>query len=151
MVIGRLLTPMSDSTRTPAEVGRLWFERMWDRRELNLIRELLAEDAVGHLEGGEEVLGPDAFARFQEEFLEAIPDIRLKIIKLLSDDSEVCIHWSAAGSHSGSGFGCNATGCRLEFQGVTWLRVRDGMIVEGWDFWNMDRLLRTMSAGEVAV
>ena len=58
---------MSDSTRTPEEVGRLWFERMWDRRELDLIRELLAENAVGHLEGGEEVVGPEAFARFQEE------------------------------------------------------------------------------------
>ncbi len=147
----RFLSPMSDPSRTPAEVGRLWFERMWDRRELNLIRELLAENAVGHLEGGAEVVGPDAFARFQEEFLEAIPDIRLKVNNLLADESEVCIHWSATGTHVGSGFGCNATGCTLDFQGVTWLRVKDGMIVEGWDFWNMDRLMRQMSGGTTAV
>ena len=140
---------MSDSTRTPEEVGKLWFERMWDRRELDLIRELLAENAVGHLEGGEEVVGPEAFARFQEEFLEAIPDIRLQVNKLLADNTDVCIHWSASGTHSGSGFGCNATGCELNFQGVTWLRVKAGKIVEGWDFWNMDRLMRKMS-GESA-
>lgn len=140
---------MSISPRTPAEVGRLWFERVWDQREFHLIRELLGEEAVGHLEGGEEVVGPDAFVRFQEEFLEAIPDIRLTVNKLLSDQNDVCIHWSASGTHSGGGFGCNATGCELLFQGVTWLRVQDGLIVEGWDFWNMDRLMRKMS-GEAA-
>ena len=142
---------MSDPSRTPAEVGRLWFERMWDRRDLHLIRELLGKDAVGHLEGGAEVVGPDAFAKFQEEFLEAIPDLRLKVNKLLSDETDVCIHWSAVGTHSGTGFGCNATGCTVDFQGVTWLRVKDGVIIEGWDFWNLDRLVRKMSGDAVGV
>src|SRR5690606_1746302 len=109
-----------------------------------------AKEAVGHLEGGAEVVGPEEFARFQEEFLEAIPDIRLEVRKLLSDGTDVCIHWHASGTHSGAGFGCNATERRLEFQGVTWLRVKEGMIVEGWDFWNMDRLMRMMS-GDLAV
>jgi steroid delta-isomerase-like uncharacterized protein len=142
---------MNDSARTPEEVGRLWFERMWDRRELSLIDELLGKNAIGHLEGGEEVVGPEAFAQFQEEFLEAIPDIRLKVNKLLADNSDVCIHWSATGTHRGSGFGCNATGCPVDFQGVTWLRVKDGVIIEGWDFWNMDRLMRKMSGEAVGV
>lgn len=142
---------MSDSILTAEEVGRLWFERMWDRREVHLIRELLAEDAVGHLEGGEKVVGHDAFENFQEEFVEAIPDIRLKINKLLANGTDVCIHWNATGTHSGTGFGCNATGCELTFQGVTWLRVKDGKITEGWDFWNMDRLMRKMSGDPVGV
>ena len=142
---------MSASSLTPEEVGRLWFERMWDRREVNLIRELLADNAVGHLEGGEEVVGHDAFEKFQQEFVAAIPDIRLSINKLLSDGSDVCIHWDAKGTHDGPAFGCNATGCKLEFQGVTWLRVKDGKITEGWDFWNMDRVMRKMSGEAVGV
>lgn len=142
---------MSDSTLTPEQVGRLWFEHMWDRREAHLISELLTEDAVGHLEGGEKVVGHDAFEKFRQEFIEAIPDIRLTIDKLIADQSDVCIHWNAVGTHSGSGFGCNASGCELKFQGATWLRVKDGKITEGWDFWNMDRLMRKMSGDAVGV
>ncbi len=34
----------------------------------------------------------------------------------------------------------------LAFNGVTWLRVKDGQITEGWDFWNLGGLMQTMSA-----
>ncbi len=138
------------NTRTPAEVGRLWFENVWDRRELHLIHELLAVDAVGHLEGGQDIVGPDAFVAFQKEFFQAIPDIRLQVVNLLADHDDVCIHWQAHGTHQGSGFGLEATGSPVAFRGVTWFRVQDGQIAEGWDFWNMDGLVKVM-AGETVL
>lgn len=136
---------MDTTTLSPQEVGRLWFEKMWDGRETGLIRDLLAPDAIGHLEGGQEIVGPHAFEEFQAAFIQAIPDIRLRISNLISEGDDVCIHWHAEGTHTGDGFGYPPTGAPLSFQGVTWMRVQQGQIVEGWDFWNMSHLMQTMS------
>ena len=137
------------NARTPAEVGRLWFENVWDKREFHLVPELLAADGIGHLEGGQDIVGPAAFEAYQAEFLQAIPDIRLTVVNLLADGDDVCIHWQARGTHQGPGFGLKATGSPLAFHGVTWLRVKNGQIAEGWDFWNLDALVKVMSGGTV--
>ena len=133
-------------TLPPAEVARRWFEVMWNERKPGLIPELMATDAVGHAEGGQDFIGPEGFSVFQQEFLRAIPDIHIEVVRILSDAEEACVHWRACGNHQGAAFGLEPTGSALSFQGVTWVRVKDGKIIEGWDFWNLGGLMQTMSA-----
>ena len=135
------------NARTPKEVGHLWFENVWDKRESHLISELMAPDGVGHLEGGQDIIGPGDFVKYQQSFLEAMPDIRLKVINSLADGDDVCINWQATGIHSGPAFGLDPSGAAVEFSGVTWLRVKNGQIVEGWDFWNRGGLIQTLAGG----
>lgn len=131
---------------TAKEIGRLWFENVWNERNHALARELMAADAIGHLEGGQDIVGPDAFLEFQAAFLAAIPDLRIEVIDSLADDDDVCVHWTAAGIHSGPGLGLVPSGSPVSFRGVTWFRTRGGRIVDGRDFWNMDGLMQTMRA-----
>jgi steroid delta-isomerase-like uncharacterized protein len=131
--------------RTPAEVGRLWFEEMWNRRDPAMVRELMAPDAEGIFEGGRTMKGPDDFLAMQQEFLAAIPGLRLEVVKLLADGDQVCVHWRASGRHDGVAFHLAATGRELTFQGVTWLTVREGRIVAGEDFWNMSGLMQNLA------
>ena len=121
----------------PAEVARRWFEVMWNGRKSELIAELMVPGAIGHLEGG--------LAGFRDEFLAAVPDLHLVVVKILSDGEEACVHWEATGSHQGAGMGLAPTNRALAFNGVTWLRVKEGRITEGWDFWNLGGLMQTMS------
>ena len=130
----------------PSEVARRWFEVMWNGRKSELIAELMAPGAIGHLEGGQKTVGPEGFAAFREEFLAAVPDLHLVVVKILSDSEEVCVHWEATGTHQGTGMGMAPSHRELAFNGVTWLRVKDGRITEGWDFWNLGGLMQTMSA-----
>lgn len=130
----------------PSEIARRWFEVMWNERRSALIHEMMSPDAIGHLEGGQDIIGPDAFAAFQQEFLTAVPDLKLTVAKILADGEDACVHWEASGTHQGEGLGFRPTGIALHFRGVTWLRVKEGKITEGWDFWNLGGLMRTMSA-----
>ena len=139
-----------NSTRTPREVGEAWFDLIWNQRNVALIPELMAEDAVGHLEGGLKVVGPAGFESFMQDFLKAVPDLKLEVRNMLSDGDDVCIHWRASGNHTGHGMGLNPSDSKVEFQGVTWFRVKDGKLVEGWDFWNRDGLIQTMSGAVAA-
>lgn len=133
-------TPLS-----PREVALAWFGPMWNNRDLSLLKELMAPGAVGHLEGGRKSIGPEGFAEFQAEFVAAVPDIKLEVVNCLADGDDACVHWRATGIHNGDGMGMVPSQESLDFQGVTWLRVQNGQIVEGWDFWNFDSLLKKMS------
>ena len=130
----------------PSEVARRWFEDMWNGRKSELNHELMAPGAIGHLEGGQKTVGPEGFIAFREEFLAAVPDLHLVVVKLLSDSEEVCVHWEATGTHQGTGMGMAPSHRELAFNGVTWLRVKNGQITEGWDFWNLGGLMQTMHA-----
>lgn len=134
-----------NKTRTPKQVGEAWFGPMWNNRDVAMMRELMAPGAIGHLEGGREAVGPEGFAQFQEEFIRAVPDLKLEVLNSLADGDDVCVHWHATGTHCGTGMGMVPTDAKLDFQGVTWLRVQDGQIVEGWDFWNLGALMQSMS------
>lgn len=127
------------------DIGIQWFERVWNQRDAAAAEELMAPDAVAHLEGNHTIIGPKAFLDFQRGFLNAIPDIHLTVIDTVADATNVCIHWKATGGHTGRGLGFQPTNSALSFQGVTWINVKDGRITGGRDFWNMAALMQTMS------
>lgn len=110
-----------------------------------MARELMAPDSVGYLEGGQEIVGPEAFIAFQASFLEAMPDLHIEIVDSVADRENACIHWVASGTHTGAGLGITPVGLAVSFRGVTWLHTKDGKITGGRDFWNMDALMRTLA------
>ena len=148
-----MILPMDESiaARTPGEVGREWFEKVWGERNRSAIFGLLAADGVGHLEGGMETVGPEAFAQFHDQLTSAFPDSRLKIHRIVEQDNQVCVHWEFMGTHSGEGFGLAATGEEISFCGMTWFIVRGGMIVEGWDGWNHGGLMARLGAPDEVI
>lgn len=141
MLARRLMKPTSSAR----EIGIQWFERVWNQRDSAAAEELMAPDAVGHLEGGHTIVGPKAFLKFQRGFLDAVPDMHLTVIDTVADKTNVCVYWQASGSHTGRGLGFQPTHAALGFQGVTWFKVQAGRIVDGRDFWNMAALMQKMS------
>lgn len=137
-------------THSPTEIGRLWFEKIWNQRDRELIHELMAPDAIGYLEGGQTIVGPEAFLEFQGSFLAIIPDLQIEILHMIGDPGAVCIHWQAVGCHTGEGMGCLPTGNTVSFQGVTWLTIEGGKVTGGRDFWNIGGLMQTLAAGTPA-
>lgn len=138
---------LMNSHRTPAEVGQLWFSEIWNQRNAPKAFELMTEDATGYLEGGQTITGPAAFLEFQNQFLSAVPDLKIDVVESVSDDSNVCVHWVASGNHTGDGMGFVPSGQPISFRGVTWFKVRDGKAVEGRDFWNINALMAILAGG----
>jgi steroid delta-isomerase-like uncharacterized protein len=133
-------------TASPKVVATRWFEEVWNLRAKDLVPELMHEDAVGHLEGGQEAIGPTGFYEFHDAILGAFPDLKVKILRATGDDDDAGILWEATAVHSGDGLGLPATGRPVAFRGASYFRVTSGKIVEGWDSWNQAGLFAQLAA-----
>jgi steroid delta-isomerase-like uncharacterized protein len=129
-----------------AALARRWFVEVWNQRREATVNELLAPDAAGHLEGGLEVRGAAEFHPVRAALLGAFPDFEVQIDQIISDGDDVVVRWSAKGTHLGESLGIPASNRPAGFRGMTWLKFRDGKIVEGWDAWNQGRLIQDLQA-----
>src|SRR5689334_9053107 len=132
----------SESVRN---IALRWFSEVWNERKTETIYELLESESVGHQEGDIEIVGPKPFAEFQQTFLKLLPDMEAEILDTVAEAGKVCVHWRFTGTHTGSGLGLEPTGKKVNVRGMTWFRIQNGRIVEGWDSWNQQALIHTLS------
>ncbi|HEY0139838.1 MAG TPA: ester cyclase [Thermoanaerobaculia bacterium] len=129
----------------PKSIARRWFEEVWNQRRDESIDELMTPDSQGHVEGGD-MRGPEEFKKMRAMFLAALPDVRMVIEDVVGEEDRVAVRWRAVGTHTGDGFGFPATRQSVDVRGTTWLVIRDGKVVEGWDTWNLGALLATLQS-----
>jgi steroid delta-isomerase-like uncharacterized protein len=122
------------------DIARRWFEEVWNGRRDATVRELLAKDAVAHMEGGDFV-GPERFLETRAALLAAFPDVKVTVEDVVADGDRAVVRWSAAAHHRGELLGIPASGRPVAFRGMTWMLFENGKIVEGWDAWNLGGLL----------
>ncbi|MBS7813084.1 ester cyclase [Roseococcus pinisoli] len=121
---------------------RLWFEEVWNRKDVSLIETYFAPDGVTYALdlSGADARGPAAFQAFFEEFLASFPDIHFTVHDVVEDGDRAAGRWSARLTHSGDGFGFTASGETVTVTGMSMVRVENGMMVESWNEWDRLRL-----------
>lgn len=134
-------------TRTPKDISLSWFEDVWNRRSFDLASELFPDSGVAHIEGGGQLKGSEDFLAYQREFLDAFPDMKVNVLGAIEDGNDVCVRWEVTATHTGSALGYAPTGKTVKFSGMTWHRIIDGKIVEGWDAWNQAALFESLAPG----
>src|SRR6478735_830646 len=125
---------------SPATVARRWFEEIWNERRIELVYELMAPDAIGHV-APEDFRGPEGFRRMHETLCGAFPDQRVNILAIAAEGENDFVHWQIIGTHHGPLLDIPLSGKAFEITGMTRLLVRHGKVVEGWDCWDSSKLL----------
>ena len=122
-------------TATPGSVVRTWFEEVWDQGKEAAIDRLFARDglAYGLNPDGSAIVGPDAFKPFYKKFRGAFPDIRVTVVRTVTEGEFVTAHCHVTGTHHGDHLGLKPSGRSIDFWGMCLARVRDGQIVESWN------------------
>lgn len=100
---------------------------------------------AGNIEGTvEELFAPRAARRVKRlfaEFRSAFPDWREEIVDLVAEGDKMAGRFRCSGTHRGEFLGEAPTGKRMDVEGVFFLRVEDGRIV---DFWALEDSLNRM-------
>ena len=132
------------------QLAQRWMQEVWNERREATVDELLPAHAVGHAADASRIRGPAEFRAYRDAFLGAFPDLRMDVLATVAEGDDVVVRWRVRGAHHGDGLGFPATGKPVDFGGMTWLRFQGGRLVEGWDAWNQDGLIRHLQGGAPA-
>jgi steroid delta-isomerase-like uncharacterized protein len=124
---------------------RRWFEEVWTQGREEAIDSLLAEDCIAHGLGepGVAVRGPAGFKPFWRALREAF-EVRIAVEETISDGERAACRWHGVFLHRAPFLGIAPSGKRVEAGGMSFVRIRDGRIVEGWNNWDLFGLLQQL-------
>jgi steroid delta-isomerase-like uncharacterized protein len=129
-------------------IVRRWFEEVWNQRRFETIDELLAHDAVAHDLGGPGATtrGREAFRAAAEILHGAFGEIRFNVEDVFGVEDRVAIRLVVRLRHTGPLGELVATGNEVSVPVMCMIRMRDGKLAEGWNFWDVATALRAANA-----
>ena len=126
-----------------------WFDEVWNQRREDAIDELFAADAVANGltdTEGRAVRGCEGFKALHRAFLSAYPDLHITVEDTVSEGDKIAARLTVRATHAGDGLGVAATGARVEFTGLTIVRLKDGKIVEAWNEFDFMKMYSQLGA-----
>ena len=126
---------------------RRWFEELWDRRNLDAIDEIVADNFVFH--NAPPGIPPDreGVRQLVTMMQAAFPDVRITVEDQIGEGDKVVTRWTFAGTHKGELMGIAPTGKQIAISVITINRIAGGKAAEGWE--EVDRLGMMQQLGVV--
>lgn len=120
-----------------------WFEEVWNKGRVSAIDEMLTSQTMIH--GlGPSALDVGAFKQFHAAYRSAFPDVKIQVEDVITEGEKVAVRWSGTGTHSGDGLGFAATGQPVRFSGMTFARIDNRKMVEGWNVFDQLGMLQQL-------
>jgi steroid delta-isomerase-like uncharacterized protein len=148
------------ATDNIALVRRL-IEEVWNKGNLDVLGELVADKYVGVEPIIGEVRGMEPFRKHVQSFRSAFPDLRITIEDIGLSGDRIFVRWTARGTHRGAFLGIPPTNNRAEVKGIAVDRVSGGKLVEHQQSYDtlaffqalgvvppLDRLVKTQPSAE---
>jgi len=113
-----------------------YYNEIMNQQKLATIDELMTPDFLFTIPTHPEPFhGPDGFKNLVTMLSGAFPDVHLSIEHLLAEGDTVVGHWTGTGTHTGGALHTTmgdipATGKSFRIDGMSWLRFKDGKIIE---------------------
>jgi predicted ester cyclase len=129
---------MSKEEENKAIVSR-WFTDFWGKTcNVDIVDELAAPDMLLQYSLHEPRRGHEDIKAFMSGFREAFPDLNFwGTADLIAEGDYVVGRWEGGGTHTGPAFNDfligmlpAATGRKMHFTGITFLRIENGKILE---------------------
>jgi hydroxyacylglutathione hydrolase len=116
---------------TTAAVAEAYFDAL-TRRDVEAAVDLWEPGGRENVRGQVDARAPEGVRDFLSALFGAFPDMRFEVLETTVQDDRAAVRWRARGTFAGEPLltGVEATGDRVELEGVDVLVVRDGRIVE---------------------
>jgi predicted ester cyclase len=126
-------TAMTESER---DLGKRWFEQVWNQGQREAIAEMMAPDAVVH-DGERVTVGLSAFYSFFDRMMTTFSEMRVSVEDTIAEGDKLCVRWECTCRHTGHGLGVAPTGGTVHITGISIMRLAGKMFVEAWQNWDM--------------
>ena len=125
-----------NSVEAKKAIAHRYYQEILNEARLDVIDELMSPDFMFTIPTHPDpYYGPDGFKDLVTMLHGAFPDVHLKVTHLLVDGDTVVGHWLGSGTHIGGPLhtvkgDIPASGKNFVIDGVSWLKIVDGKIVE---------------------
>lgn len=128
------------------DFARRWFEEVWNQQREAAIGEMFHPEGQsrGLPEPDSVIRGPEEFKAVHRTFIHTFPDLHVHLDDLIAEDNKVAVRWTATMTHLGHELGYAPTGKKLGISGSSFLRCREGKIIESWNTMDFTRLRAQM-------
>ena len=123
-----------------------FYERLWNRGELDAADELLAADFAFRGSLGYQARGPDGFRTYVGMVRAAFPDFHNALEETIAEGDRIAARLTWTGTHRGPFLGIAPTGRRISYQGVGLFTVAGGRLASAWVVGDGYALLRQLGA-----
>jgi len=116
--------------------GRL-YNSVWNERRLEYIEQVIAEThALGDPTVSGRGVGPAAYRRQVERFLNGLPDLKFIVDETISEGDKLVVYWTITGTHRGEFLGVPPTNKMVSITGITINQIANGKILESTVVWD---------------
>jgi steroid delta-isomerase-like uncharacterized protein len=139
---------VSPAKRSAKQVATAYFEAI-GRHDVEAMIELWEPGAYGHIYGMTSLRAPEGYRQwFGEMLFRAFPDYAMEIVDMVAYGEKAAVRWRATGTFTGpvQFEGLDATGARIEIEGLDLLTIRDGLIRENRAYTNAMDIARQLGA-----
>ena len=140
----------TQSSEQNKKIVQRFMEECWNRGNLNLASELLADRVRFH-----DPVFPNLNAGVQniknhiEQCRHAFPDLKFTIDDTIAERDEVVIHWTARGTQSGPFLGMQPTNRKATVTGTSIYRLEGEKIAEEYANWNLASMMTQLGVVEL--
>lgn len=121
------------STEENKTVIRRYFDEVWIEEKIEILGELVAENALGHdATSAEPVVGFENVKQVVSLFHKVFPDIQILLHDLIAEGDKVVARWGLRGTHSHLFMGVPASGKTVNVNGIIIFRLEHKKISEYW-------------------
>jgi steroid delta-isomerase-like uncharacterized protein len=114
------------------DLAKRFYEEVFNRKNLNAIDELCDANIVDHSAMPGQAPGRQGLKDIFNLFLRAFPDMRLTVEEIIAERDLVAARFRGEGTHRGELFGTPPTGKTMRFNGIDFIRIRNGRASEVW-------------------
>ena len=118
---------------TPDAIAKRWFDEVWNNGDETAIDRMMHPEGMVHGLGAAPIKGPGQFKPFYRVFHQALGEMKIDITQSVVQGDMCAVRCRVVARHVGPDLGGPATNRPVDFHGITMLRVKDGLIVEGWN------------------
>jgi steroid delta-isomerase-like uncharacterized protein len=118
------------SKETNKVVARRYFEEIVNERRLDVLEEIVAEDAIDEARAFSGGSGNrDDFRQHALWLWENVQDVKVTVTDLVAEDDRVVVYWRIEGIHKGTIFGVPGTGKAFTGNSISTITFQDGKVV----------------------
>lgn len=114
------------------------YKTVWDdiinKREIDKINETNFDNGITLITSPENIVGIQDFKDYYQNYLTGFSDVTFTLVDVFGQGDKIVKHWNFKGSHTGEFFGIPASGKKVDIDGVTLVKMKDGKIVQEQDF-----------------